>query len=158
MWKSLRQRLRNATHRLLRLVQLQSEERQLLWRALLWVMLMRLALYVLPFTQLRTLMQKLLQRATLSPPALEVTRDQILWSVQVVSRWIPNATCLTQALAARILLSQHRYPHQLCIGVDIGSGQLFSAHAWLEEGDQVLIGQLPDLSRYTRLPLDGHML
>ncbi|MGF1574967.1 MAG: lasso peptide biosynthesis B2 protein [Cyanophyceae cyanobacterium] len=158
MCNFLQQKLKNATHSLTRLGQLSLIERQILWQALLWVVLIRLALSLFPFMKLRTLMKEVVQRVALSPPALEATRDQILWAVQKVSRRIPGATCLTQALAARILLSQYHYPHQLCIGVDIGSGQPFSAHAWLEAGDQVLIGQLPDLSRYTKLPIDGELL
>ena len=43
--------------------------------------------------------------------------EQMVWAVTVVSRYLPGATCLTQALAAQALLTQSGFPSQVEIGV-----------------------------------------
>lgn len=78
----------------------------------------------------------------------------IVWSVEVASKFVPKATCLTQALAAKRLLSWNGYSSDLWIGVDSGvdsgvnsgadsgadSCNTFAAHAWIERGGKVILG------------------
>jgi len=40
----------------------------------------------------------------------EPTTEQLAWDVGVVSRYVPRATCLTQALAGQVLLERYGYP------------------------------------------------
>lgn len=162
MWKIINQRWSRLGYAVGRLRQMQVEERQLLIQALLWVVLVRLALSLMPFLWLRRGLEALHHRnhslpLSLTPTRDQVTIDQITRAVMRIGRRIPKATCLTQALAARILLNRHGHDNRLCIGVAMSSDGNFQAHAWLEaaEEGEVLIGQLPELSRYTKLPLES---
>ena len=62
------------------------------------------------------------------------------WAVTVTSRCVPGATCLTQALAAELLLRWTGYRGRLHIGVSkLANGRLL-AHAWLMHEDNIIIG------------------
>ncbi|MGD0540812.1 MAG: lasso peptide biosynthesis B2 protein [Tepidisphaeraceae bacterium] len=71
-------------------------------------------------------------------------------AVMTVARFVPAATCLTQALAAETLLSRAGFSTSFCFGVGKTEGRL-RAHAWLED-DQggVLIGHA-DMAGLSRL-------
>lgn len=138
-----------------RLWDLQARERILLAQALIWVSLIRVALYLVPFAWFRRALESLHQRPRFFSPHLQATRQQIIWAVTTASRRIPQATCLTQALSARLLLNRYGYDNALCIGVRLQQGD-FLAHAWLEDdAGGVLIGQLADLEQYKKLPLES---
>jgi hypothetical protein len=68
-----------------------------------------------------------------------VTIEDIVWCVQVVSVYVPRATCLTQAITAQILLFRHNHPSKLKIGVY--KGEEFEAHAWLEINNKIVLGK-----------------
>ena len=65
---------------------------------------------------------------------------RIAWSVTAVSRWIPGATCLTQALAGQALLRRYGQGSQIVIGVRPDQRSGLAAHAWLIADDMVLLG------------------
>lgn len=65
--------------------------------------------------------------------------DRLVWAVCVAARFMPNATCLCQALALQRMLSNNSYKSELRIGVDKSDGH-FSAHAWLVHDGEALIG------------------
>ena len=157
MWKLAKRRLLELGSKAQRFWQMQGVERSTLLQALFWVVTIRIALYLVPFAWFRRVLEWLHQGQSLraGSGATGPTLDQIIWAVTTIGRRIPKATCLTQALAARILLNRYHYDNQLCIGVKIGEEGEFSAHAWLEEQGQVLIGDLVNLSEYTKLPLES---
>jgi hypothetical protein len=121
----------------------------------------RLGLWLLPFqTLLRRLQQ--LSRLAFRETNRETNREteqsaisisSIIWAVNVISRYLaPNSKCLARALATQMLLEWQGHEGQFRIGVaKAESGQL-EAHAWVEIGDRVAMGNLPDLSRYQPLP------
>ena len=78
----------------------------------------------------------------------------IAGNVALASRYVPRATCLTQALATLILLDLYRYPVTLRIGVARNNVGEFEAHAWIEsDGSVVIGGSKTDLyKRYSLLP------
>jgi hypothetical protein len=78
--------------------------------------------------------------------------EKIAWAVAVASRYVPAATCLTQALAGQILLAQHGEPALLQIGVAKNEAGKLEAHAWVESRGRIIIGDSEELFRYTRLP------
>ena len=82
---------------------------------------------------------------TAAGSALDVAR-----AVRRVSRVVPGATCLTQALAARLLLSRYGYPAHLQIGVVRTPEGELRAHAWLESEGRVVLGAA-ELEGYTPL-------
>ena len=85
--------------------------------------------------------------------------EKIVWAVTVASRYVPAATCLTQALAGQILLAQHGEPALLQIGVAKNEAGNLEAHAWVESRGRIVIGDSRELFRYTRLPsVEGKLL
>ena len=133
-------------------IQMPAADRSLLVASASLMAAVRLGLWLLPFQLLRRLLAKLEQtnlRRQSQPPA---PVDRIVWSVKVASRYIPAATCLTQALTANALLTRNGHPSDLRIGVAKVDGDQLEAHAWVESEGKILIGNLTNLNRYTRMP------
>ncbi len=75
--------------------------------------------------------------------------------VQRVSRYVPGATCLTQALALKLMLTRRRVACRLRIGVAKEPDGAFKAHAWLETlSNQVIIGGGLSPEQYKPLKFD----
>lgn len=127
---------------------LRSEERHLLIKSavLLWVV--RIGLWALPF---RTIYNAA-TRHTSSPRQATLSKDRIIWIVKAASMYVPCATCLTQAMVARILLSSYGYSADLRIGV-AREGDRLTAHAWLQNEGTILIGRT--MCDYKPLPMEG---
>ena len=71
----------------------------------------------------------------------------------VARRVVPRASCLPQALAAEALLMRGGRRVELRIGVVKTERGRLVAHAWVESGGRVVVGELHEgLSRYTPLP------
>lgn len=81
-----------------------------------------------------------LPRARMSAGTAQPTVEDITWAVRRVSRSVPGATCLTQALAAQLLLSRRGHASRLRIGVTRPADERLRAHAWLERDGVILIG------------------
>ena len=102
---------------------------------LLWII--RVMLWILPFS----VIQKIIGRFTIiSGEYHSIPLEKLTWSVAVMSRYVPKATCLTRALTAQILLAGQNYSSNLKIGVYKENGE-FEAHAWLESGDKIVLGE-----------------
>jgi hypothetical protein len=121
-----------------------------LLEAVLVVPAVRLALWVLPFHLLRQLLQRIERSSRPSCSAAADVTWQVSWSVVTVSRRVPAATCLTQALASQILLWRRGQPSRLHIGVAKDGDRRLIAHAWLESGGQIVVGSRGH-DRYTPL-------
>lgn len=127
------------THRFRRLAALPPSERRLLLTSAWWVAGVRLALSTVPTQMLLRGVEWVVHRYAPRGPR-RVEADRIRWGVEVVSRRIPAATCLTQALAARVLLARHGYPSELRIGVARDPGGRVRAHAWVECEGRIVVG------------------
>ena len=68
------------------------------------------------------------------------TAQDVAWAVRTAGRLIPRASCLTQALAAKLILSRRGYASRLGIGVARGPAHGLRAHAWLEVNGLVVVG------------------
>jgi hypothetical protein len=77
-----------------------------------------------------------------SPPHYSVR--QLTRAIVIASRVIPNATCLTQALAAQRLLARYGYESNLRFGVAKTDDGKLKAHAWIERSGQVVLGRFPE--------------
>lgn len=82
----------------------------------------------------------------------QASLDSIAWAVTVASHYVPAATCLTQALAARVLLAGRGHSARLCIGVARSESGRLQAHAWVECAGRVVIGGAEAPVRFTPLP------
>ena len=127
-------------------VRLPSRDRALLTRTVFTLAVARLATWVLPFDVGRRLLVG--KRAGVAT----VTRDQVRWAMAQASRVIPGATCLPQALAAESLLTRGGIAADMHIGIMKTPAGKFLAHAWVESDGRIVVGDLPELDAYTRLP------
>jgi hypothetical protein len=117
---------------------------RLLASALVTVAKVRMALWVLPSRRLARFIT--VSRNVPSPPP---SPERLEWTVRVASRFVPDATCLTQALALQRMLARHGYRSVVQIGVCNVAGQ-FLAHAWVEHQGQTLLGTSESVARYSR--------
>jgi len=115
----------------------------------------RLALSLLPFARVIALSERLSRpRQRRSRP---VAPSIVARRVRRATRLVPRATCLSQAITARLLLARGGRASQVRFGVMAPTGGSLDAHAWLECDGEVVIGDVPDRPRYTpfpHLPLD----
>ena len=127
-------------------LRLPAADRSLAIRAAGWLIAARVALWTLPFAQVQQLVAQLGARPSGAPgPA----PGRLAWAVETTARSIPKASCLTQALAAQVMLERVGEHPELKIGVATDRGE-FEAHAWLELHGRPLVGD-HDLDRYARL-------
>jgi hypothetical protein len=84
-----------------------------------------------------------------SPPDRRPSPGVIGWAVTAASRFVPRSTCLVRALAAQSLCRRYGYPCRLQLGARRGEAGDLEAHAWLEIGDEVVIGGGEVLGEYT---------
>ena len=117
----------------------------LLRQALLSVVLVRLALWLVPWRHLAGSIDVAPENA----PGTRPTVDRVVWAIAAASRYIPRATCLTRALALHRLLSKHGYDSIVQIGVSKDGGR-FDAHAWVEHDGGPLLTTSDDVARYSR--------
>src|SRR5436189_193345 len=95
--------------RLRRFASLRSDDRRLLLEALAIVTAVRAALWLLPFGRLRSAIRRVPPRRRSSMYAPR-DADRIAWSAASVARFVPKASCLTQALATEVLLRRAGLP------------------------------------------------
>lgn len=113
-------------------------EQRLLVTALCWVACVRAGLWLLPFRILRRLAEQA-GRRPLAPVTDELVAARVAWAISTAARFVPRATCVTQAVAARLLLARRGLASEICYGVGQAGGRVI-AHAWLESGGRVIVG------------------
>jgi hypothetical protein len=129
---------------------LTRKERSLLVRVGLRVVAVRVGMWAAP----KALVRRSIERETARRPETVLESDELerlSWAVAVVSRRIPGATCLVQALATDWLLRDIGEPADLRIGVVRSGDGAVQAHAWVECQGRVVAGKIARLSRYSVL-------
>jgi hypothetical protein len=116
----------------------------LLCGAFVTLIRIRIALWVLPWNRITGAAV-----ATLNSQSGRPAVDRLEWAVLAASRFVPRATCLTQALALRRLLSRSGYQSSVQIGVRLTDGR-FAAHAWVEHESKSLLSNGGDVMQYVR--------
>jgi hypothetical protein len=137
--------------RLRKFVDLPKREKQFFFQALLLIMAYRLRLKFLP---LQVILQKVERRSQslLASCPSEIEPKKIARLITAASALVPFSTCLSQALAGKILFAMNGYTTTLHIGVSNTSETGFEAHAWLRQNGEIVLGWLPDMERYRELP------
>jgi hypothetical protein len=131
-----------------RFVGLAPGDRRLLLEALRWLATARLALWVMPFRRVQ-------QRFDAhEPSSVDATWDAsapaaVARAIRRARRLVPAATCLPQALAGRAMLAKRGIACDLRIGVAKDEHGHLQAHAWVEVEGRVVVGDLPDLARFS---------
>jgi hypothetical protein len=134
-----------------KLWRLPGADRKLLIKAALLLVAVKLGMRLLPFRSLRRLLARVSDTRTLPRPTDRAPAERITWAVEVASRRVPGAKgCLTQALAAQVMLTRRGCPALLHIGVARGGRGRFQAHAWVESEGKVVVGG-PTLENLTPL-------
>jgi hypothetical protein len=134
-------------HRFLTFLRLPPTDRRLALQAALWLVAARIALWAFPYAKVSALAAKAGHRASNGAPAPAPGR--LAWAVETTARSIPQATCLTQALAAQVMLERSGQSPEIHLGVATDK-DAFEAHAWLELDGRPLVGD-HELHRYARL-------
>jgi hypothetical protein len=130
-----------------------ADERRMFFRALVLVVVIRVALWTIPFRVTRNWVDRLRKP---SGPKRELDRliiRQVAWAVGTAGRRIPGATCLTQGMATQVLLGRLGQDSELRLGVARSkqNGQI-EAHAWVEAQGRVVKGAaIDDFHRYVRM-------
>ena len=127
---------------------LNPREKQELLIALWMVLHIRCALWLMPF---KRVLARAEQSTAPQAAGCDLEIERIAWRVTAVSRFVPLATCLTQALALQVLLRRRGVHSELKLGVKNDSNEL-QAHAWVERDGKVLIGAGPEVDRYAAFP------
>ena len=132
---------------------LPAPDRALLFQALAAILAMRAGVWTLPFARTRRLADAMSHPMRADSSGVRPSPEKIAWAVATASRAVPSGgNCLVRALATGIVLKRYRYPSELKIGVKKPLDGHFGAHAWLESGGIVVIGDF-ELDRY--VPLGG---
>jgi Transglutaminase-like superfamily len=119
---------------------LPAADKRLFAKAMLLVWIIRLGLWLLPFRVIRKLVARPKWCDTPSSMPASGLVDRIVWAVTVASRYVPLATCLTQAFVTKLLLARYGCYSILRIGVARSESGRFQAHAWVESNGKVVIG------------------
>ena len=139
---------------LLKFITLSASRKLLLLKATLVLGGVRIGLSLLSFRTLRRLLSHVAHSGDRKeiPPKSEI--NDIVWALGATGRAFPTiGTCLCQALAGYAWLGSSGYSTDLRIGVNHDSGGTFTAHAWLQKGDIIVVGYIGrEHGRYTPFP------
>jgi hypothetical protein len=124
---------------------LSAADRRLLIEAIGWLGLLRVAVLMLPYRRLASLL-----RLTQSDPSQvsvascaghRARAEAIGWAVRAVAARTPwLSTCLVQSLAGYVMLRRHDVPSVVYLGVAKGAAGELIAHSWLQCGDRLVTG------------------
>ena len=107
----------------------------------------RVALWVLPYRRVLQVFEPARRPAEEPSPKHVRTVQAADW---VGRTFLGDMPCLSQALAARWLLSRDGYAADLKIGARMENGEL-AAHAWLERDGRVILGGTDSPTKYVQL-------
>jgi hypothetical protein len=137
--------------RIYKFLHLQTDVKILLFKSFLLLSTIRLGLWILPFQKLRHVLAKR-HKISIYPEGNDRKQiKNVVWAVTLASRYVPSASCLTQALAVIVLLNGVGHRAQLRIGVAKGTDGKLEAHAWVEMSGEIILGEQGDLSRFSVL-------
>jgi hypothetical protein len=139
-----------------------ATERRLALRALVTTAAVRLGLTVFPLATVRRWAVGGTRmgpgdrvgggRAPTPEPSDVPSVENIAWAVRAASRFVPKASCLTQALVVERFMRRAGYAPHLHIGVARPGQTAFEAHAWVEHDGRIVIGEVDEMDRFTILP------
>lgn len=131
--------MRRVRSRLQRLRETSGEERVLLLRAALVVLVVRVALLCAGVSAAKR------SGLLAAGRTQRYSVDRMAWSVAVVGAYVPGMSCLAQALALEAMLA--RAGHSCRVELGVVKDLAFQAHAWVVAGDRIVLGGT-DLERY----------
>jgi hypothetical protein len=118
-------------------------DRCLLVEAWLHLGAARLALLSLPFRRLSRYLGTQIPAEEAPPHAQAVLPEarRIAWAVDTMSRHTPwESACLAQAVAGKLMLRRRSVPAWLYLGTRKDEAGSLVAHAWLQIGEEIVLG------------------
>lgn len=138
-------------HSLLKIFHLPGADLRLLIRAAVLLWITRIGLWLVPYQTVCKLLKRV-KKPSRSKVEDVKSVESITLSVRRASRFVPAATCLTQALVTVVMLEDVCLDATLRIGVAKSSSGKLEAHAWVESSGRIVIGGSDaDLSKFTLL-------
>ena len=119
------------------------QKKKLLCQSLFLVSIIRTCLWIFPYRRLNGWLSYFDSIGFDNKADDWLVIKDVARSVRACSRYVPYASCLTQALAARSLLRLRGQNPQLKIGVEKDEEDKLAAHAWIEIDGRIVIGRLP---------------
>jgi hypothetical protein len=132
-----------------KILSLSGSELSIVAEATVAVLAIRAGLWLVEFGRLNAALDRVAAigaRTSAAAPPVE----EFAWAVKAVGARVPWASCLTQALALRLMLERRGIPATLRIGVARTPECSVEAHAWLECDGHIVIGEA-EPGRYTAL-------
>lgn len=96
----------------------------------------RLGLTFLSYNRVRNVVARLEARQCASMGELR----RVSWGIAAAARFVPRATCLTQALSGQYILARQGNASNIRIGIERGTGEQLKAHAWLVSDNHIVLG------------------
>lgn len=127
------------------------QKKKLILKSLLLVWLIRLGLWILPYKLLTKWLDSFGSTVSFNESNDWKLIKEVSHTVKSCAKYVPFASCLTQALATKTLLRIKGQSSKLRIGVDKDENEKLIAHAWIEIDKKIIIGGSPEISRYTVL-------
>ncbi len=124
-----------------RFFQIPWVEKKLIVRVFILLNVSRFFTFFIPLKQMQFLFQPILllkRRNVLSG----ISKEKIIWAIESVSahsRFAEN--CLSKALVAQALFLESGHASELYIGVSKNPSASLEAHAWMESGGRVVLGE-----------------
>lgn len=143
-------------NKLRKFLALPGKEKGLYMNTAIWLIAVKVGLYLLPFERLRGWLARFDEPADGRSAEMEEMRA-IIEAIERISQALGplRINCLPQALVGHRLLGRKGFDVQLKIGVLKNPGDRLAAHAWLEYQDRVILGDLRGLERFTAFPTLG---
>jgi hypothetical protein len=138
-------------HRIRKFMELSWPDKLLLIYAILALAMVALGLRILGWLDLQHLLLKLGNWSSRFVLTQRPSVQKIARAIRIASRYVPKATCLPQALAAQLLLTQNGYPANLQIGVAKNKEGVLEAHAWVRSENSIVIGGVQSLDHFVSL-------
>jgi hypothetical protein len=137
--------------RLQKFLSLEPADQRILLYAFCLVVFSRLVLWVIPFPKINRRLATRVRPRTISR---RQSIEYFMTAIDRSSHYVPGATCLTQALAARLLLARAGFDASLRFGARRNEAGVFEAHAWVESDGKVVSHKQPGLT-FSPLPPVG---
>lgn len=108
----------------------------------------RLGLAILPYTVIARRLARWAHNRHIG--AGEDALESVTWAVEAVGRRLPVMTCLPRALVTHAMLARRGVPAVVKLGARprSDSRRELDAHAWVESGGRVVMGDVPELAEY----------
>jgi len=116
-------------------------KRFLLFEAILFLLLARVALHWFPFNVIAWFMNRQAKQPQLQGEARELLINVVRWSILRATRILPGKTvCFPRALAAQAMLRRRRVGTTLYYGAVTQTEKGLTSHVWVQDGRSGVIG------------------